>query len=124
MILLDTHVLLLWLAAERLAEQASALLADRRQRVGVSSVAVFEIETKRRLGKLRAPMDVVGAVERSGFEHVVLEPKEAELAGRLDWEHRDPFDRLLVAQSRIRACPLVTADARILTFEPSAIGAR
>jgi PIN domain nuclease of toxin-antitoxin system len=122
-ILLDTHTLLWWLADDRLDGAARQAIADRRQRVGVSAVTLFEVETKRRLGKLRAPQDLIGAVEAEGFELVSLDARAAAMAGSMPWDHRDPFDRLLVAQSRLGGWPLLTADDRVLQFEPTAIAA-
>lgn len=125
MILLDTHTLLWWWSGHAaLAGGAVERVADRATRVLVSAVSVFEIETKRRLGKLRAPVGVVEAVTADGFELIGLDGPQAELAGALEWPHRDPFDRLLVAQSRLRGAPLLTADTRILAFEPSAVAVR
>ncbi len=125
MILLDTHALLWWLAGgSPLGGEALSRISDRQTRVLVSAVSVFEIETKRRLGRLRAQSGVVDAVTAEGFDMLVLDAAQAELAGALDWSHRDPFDRLLVAQSRLGAAPLLTADAHILDFEATAIPAR
>ncbi|CAN5556403.1 type II toxin-antitoxin system VapC family toxin [soil metagenome] len=124
MILLDTHTLLWWLAGgSPLGGEAVKRISSRQTRVLVSAVSVFEIETKRRLGRLRAPQGVVDAVTAEGFELLVLDGAQAELAGALEWSHRDPFDRLLVAQSRLRAAPLLTADAHIIDFEATAIPA-
>jgi PIN domain nuclease of toxin-antitoxin system len=123
-ILFDTHALLWWLADEPLEQHAASAIADPSNRVLVSAVSVFEIESKRRLGKLRAPDDVAGAIAQAGFDQAVLRADEASLAGRLDWEHRDPFDRLLVAQSRVRGWSLYTGDATILAFEPRAVDVR
>lgn len=125
MILLDTHALLWWLAGgESLGAEALDRISDPQARVLVSAVSVFEIQTKRRLGKFRAPDGLVDAVTAEGFDLLVLDGVQAELAGTLDWAHPDPFDRLLVAQSRLRGAPLVTADTRILAFEPTALAAR
>ncbi len=125
MILLDTHALLWWLAGGApLSPAALERIGNRRTRVFVSAVSVFEIETKRRLGKLRAPGGVVDVVTAEGFELLALDGAQAELGGSLVWAHRDPFDRLLVAQSRTVAAPLLTADADILAFEATALPAR
>jgi PIN domain nuclease of toxin-antitoxin system len=81
---------------------------------------MFEIETKRRLGKLDAPDDVVAACHAEQFTLLSLSAAAGASAGALDWSHRDPFDRLLVAQAREHGIPLLTADQRILDFEPLA----
>ncbi|MGH9135192.1 MAG: type II toxin-antitoxin system VapC family toxin [Ilumatobacteraceae bacterium] len=125
MILLDTQVVLWWLADDvRLGAGSRDAIADRSERVRVSAVSVFEVETKRRIGKLDAPPNLVDAVTAEGFELMVLDADHAELAGTLDWAHRDPFDRLLVAQSRRSTAPILTADGRILDHEPTALDAR
>lgn len=124
MILLDTHVLLWWLDDDpRLGAAARSRLADVAQGAAVSAVSVFEVETKRRIGKLVAPGAILEAVRAERFGLVPLDAREGVLGGRLDWSHRDPFDRLLIAQSRLREAPLLTADARVLDFEPTAIDA-
>lgn len=125
MILLDTQVVLWWLADDpRLGKQSRRAISDRQARVAVSAVSVFEVETKRRLGKLDAPQGLVEAIEAEGFEFLVLDADQAELGGTLDWDHRDPFDRLLVAQSRRAKAPILTADQRILDHDSSSVDAR
>ena len=125
MILLDTQVLLWWLADDpRLGNQSRRAISDRQERVAVSAVSVFEVETKRRLGKLDAPQGLVEAIEAEGFDFLVLDADQAELGGTLDWDHRDPFDRLLVAQSRRAKAPILTADRRILDHDSSSVDAR
>jgi PIN domain nuclease of toxin-antitoxin system len=124
-ILLDTQVVLWWLADDpRLGTTSRRAISDRKERVAVSAVSVFEVETKRRLGKLDAPHGLVDAIGAEGFEFVGLDAAQAELAGMLDWDHRDPFDRLLVAQSRMVKAPILTADRRILDHDSSSVDAR
>lgn len=125
MILLDTQVILWWLSDDqRLGPRSRSRLADRSERIRVSPVSVFEVETKRRLGELRAPGDLLTALDDEGFEWLELDAAQASLAGTRDWRHRDPFDRLLVAQARRSGIAVMTADARILADEPTAFDAR
>lgn len=125
MILLDSHVLLWWLAADlRLGVPARELISRRDEVVAVSAVSIFEIETKRRIGRVDAPEGLVDVLAQESFELLALHGRPAALAGSLNWAHRDPFDRLLVAVSRATSAPLLTADRRILQFEGSAIDAR
>lgn len=125
MILLDTQVILWWLADDqRLGPLGRSRLADRSERIRVSPVSAFEVETKRRLGKLDAPGDLITAIDDEGFEWLGLDANQASLAGTLDWSHRDPFDRLLVAQARRSGFAVMTADIRILAYEPTAFDAR
>ncbi len=119
--ILDTHMLLWWLGdLPPLTPAARARIASPAASVAVSAVSLFEIETKRRLGKLDAPDDVLGACEAEQFTLLPLSPSAGRTAGALPWAHRDPFDRLLVAQARELGIPLLTADQRILDFEPLA----
>ncbi len=115
--LLDTHVLL-WLHAEvgRVPAQVRDLLADRANRLVVSAVSALEVATKLRLGKLSAPGLVESWGRRTddiGAESLPISAEHALLAGGMDWAHRDPFDRLLVAQATIEGMTLVTVDAAL-----------
>lgn len=119
--ILDTHMLLWWLGdLPALSAAARTRIAAPSEVISVSAVSLFEIETKRRLGKLVAPHDVVGAALEEEFNLLPLSATAGAAAGALDWAHRDPFDRLLVAQARELTTPLLTADQRILDFEPLA----
>ena len=116
--LLDTHVLL-WLlgAPDRVREDVRAELADRRNDLVVSAASAIEISTKVRLGKLDAPTLPATLTRRIGDLGAATLPITVEhglLAGTLRWEHRDPFDRLLVAQATLEELVLVTVDRAIL----------
>lgn len=118
--LLDTHVLL-WLLGtpERVRADVRDRLADPAATLVVSAASALEIATKQRLGKLDAGDLVDGWERRLGEIGVVQLPVTAEhalVAGRLDWAHRDPFDRLLVAQAVVENATLVTQDAAIVAF--------
>lgn len=111
---LDTHVLL-WLLGEpsRVPTSIRDELADRRNPLAVSAVSALEIATKTRLGKL----DDVGLVASwarriadLGAEELEVTARHALTAGSMSWTHRDPFDRLLVAQAIHEGAVLVTAD--------------
>lgn len=115
--LLDTHVLL-WLLGEpaRIPERIRSELAKSTNHLIVSAACALEISTKVRLGKLDAQKLVDTWPEqltRIGAEELAVTSRHAVLAGSMTWQHRDPFDRLLVAQSMIEGFPLVTSDARI-----------
>lgn len=117
-LLLDTHTLLWALTApHRLSEAARLALEEPTQELWVSSVSFFEISTKVRLGKLAPPGPLLTQWEwtmaRLGARLLSLAPNAAILAGQLDWEHRDPFDRMLAAQSKLERARLVTADSQL-----------
>ncbi len=113
--LLDTHTLL-WALTDprRLGSSAGAILADRSSPIVVSAVSAWEISTKQRLGKLPRADALVGAygrhLDRLGAERLAITEEHALLAGRLDWAHRDPFDRMLAAQAMVETLTLVTGD--------------
>ncbi|WP_184152590.1 type II toxin-antitoxin system VapC family toxin [Amaricoccus macauensis] len=111
--LLDTHALLWWLDGdERLSGDARRAMLDPGQRVLVSAASAWEITTKHRLGKLPGAADVAGDVRGSiagqGFEELPITLADAERAGRLIGPHRDPFDRMLIAQALARDLRLVS----------------
>ena len=117
-ILLDTHVLL-WLvsAPDLVAAAAREALADPAREVAVSAVSAWEIAIKTRLGRLEGePLlaawpDIVAAM---ALTELTIEAADAIMAGRLPWDHRDPFDRMIVAQAARRGLTIATRDARIL----------
>jgi PIN domain nuclease of toxin-antitoxin system len=86
-------------------------ILDVENSVHVSAVSAWEIETKKRGGKLRFAHDVAEASARLGFEHLAITMTHATIAGSLEWAHRDPFDRMLVAQAVENDMLLLSADA-------------
>ncbi len=119
--LLDTHVLLWWLFDDRrLSARARATVSDRDNHVLVSSASGLEIATKFRIGKLPAAnvliQDLPGHVARAGFHELPITIAHAQKAGALVGDHRDPFDRMLAAQSLLEGCPVLTSDAAIAAF--------
>lgn len=114
-LLLDTHVLVWALGApHRLPGPVRSALADRRTPLLVSAASAFEIATKHRLGRLPEASalvhDIDGVIARLGAEPLSITPRHAIAAGALDWQHRDPFDRMLAAQAMSDGLTLVTAD--------------
>ena len=115
-LLLDTHALLWWLAGDQRLSRAAKLAIDSSDaEVLVSVVSVFEIATKHRIGKLplrpEIGADLIGTITGHGFGHLPLDPKSAERAGNLPGPHRDPFDRLLIAQAISGDFALVSNEA-------------
>ena len=112
-LLLDTHALLWWLDGDaRLPDRAQAAILDPAQTVLVSAASAWEITTKHRLGKLPGAADVArdvrGCILGQGFEELAITVADAERAGRLPGPHRDPFDRMLIAQASGRDLLLVS----------------
>ena len=115
--LLDTHVLL-WLLSDpsRIAPQVLDVLADVHNPLLVSAASGLELSTKVRIGKLDAPelvMMLPRRVQEIGATVLDVSLEHALLAGSLSWAHRDPFDRILVAQATTESATLVTVDATI-----------
>lgn len=121
-LLLDTHALLWWWTDDKqLSSTARAAIADEGNTVLVSAASVWEISTKFRLGKLAiaeaALKQFHALIEADGFEHLPIIWQHSLLAGSYPQEHRDPFDRMLAAQSEIEKAMLVTCDAAFGAFK-------
>lgn len=99
-LLLDTHVLLWWLDDPTLiVESAREAIAEPNNDVFVSSVSVWEVVLKRSLGKLNAPHNLPNVIAANGFRVLPVTIDHALATESLPWHHRDPFDRMLVAQA-------------------------
>jgi PIN domain nuclease of toxin-antitoxin system len=117
-LLLDTHVLLWALAdAPDLTDPERDAITDPRHPVFVSAVSAWEITIKKALGKLRAPDDLVDQLERRRFTALDVTVEHAVAVGDLPDHHRDPFDRLLIAQARVERLTLVTRDPSIGRYD-------
>lgn len=116
-LLLDTHVLLWWLNGDYLDPAAGARIADADERVLVSSVSLWEIAIKRAIGKLDVEGSIVGLLADEGFEPLTISWAHAERAGALPRHHRDPFDRMLIAQAQEGALTLVSRDSEFGAYE-------
>ena len=112
-LLLDTHAFLWWLAGDRkLPRRARAAIADPDEEVIVSAVSAWVITTKYRLGKLPGASaivtDIAGAIASQSFTPLAVTVVHAQRAGALIGDHRDPFDRVLIAQARSEDLILVS----------------
>jgi PIN domain nuclease of toxin-antitoxin system len=116
--LIDTHVLLWWLADDpRLGSAPRELMADPASVVLVSAVSVWEIAIKRAVGKLRSPDGLPERIDDAGFERLPVGFDHAERVGTLPLHHGDPFDRLLIAQALVEGATIVTSDCRIQAYD-------
>jgi len=111
-LLLDTHVLLWWLADDRkLAKPAREIIANPNNEVHVSSASVWEAAIKAALGRLEIELDdLEEAIVQNGFRQLPIGFRHALTAGRLPSVHRDPFDRMLVAQASVEELRVVSHD--------------
>lgn len=114
-VLLDTHVVLWWFqGARKLSARAKGLLSDRGVTVMVSAVSAWEIAIKYKAGKLDASTALISrfqaALDEERFVELPISVAHAIHAGLLEGSHRDPFDRMLIAQARIESVPVVSTD--------------
>ncbi|SCX23157.1 PIN domain protein [Agrobacterium sp. DSM 25558] len=111
-ILLDSHAIYWWaIGSERLSARARALIEDKTNVVLVSAVSFYELDNKMRLNKLDLkPQELRAAVTASGLQTLAITDLHAELAASFDWVHRDPWDRILAAQTRLEHCVLISTD--------------
>ena len=121
-LLLDTHAFLGWLDGDRrLSSRARRAVADQANAVLISAASAWEITTKARLGKLPGAADVAAdvasCVASQGFLPLDMTLLHAQRAGSLRADHRDPFDRMLAAQSQIEDVALVSDDAAFDAFD-------
>lgn len=116
-LLLDTHAALWWLSDdERIgADVARAITADANQ-VLISAVVVWEVAIKRSLGKLDAPPDLAPTLLQAGAQPLPVTLDHAAAVGELPWHHRDPFDRLLVAQALTEDAAIVSRDEPLSAY--------
>jgi PIN domain nuclease of toxin-antitoxin system len=124
-LLLDTHVFL-WAVAEpkRLSSKARSSITKLENQIFVSPVTAYELSYKHRQGKLPSGTAIVTSFGRQvahlyASELAVSSPHTLA-AGQLDWDHKDPFDRMLAAQAMVEGLTLVTADADLQAFGPVA----
>jgi len=118
--LIDTHILLWWVFGNpQLKESSRAIIANQEHLIFVSSASAWEIATKYRIGKLSKAKNLVEnytqVLAQAGFLELPITTTHALRAGKLPIEHRDPFDRMLMAQSEIEDLPIVTYDSAFHT---------
>lgn len=124
--LLDTHAFLWWVLDDpRLSDESRRVIQAASNDVLVSAATAHEIAIKTASGKLKLPQPpdsyVPGRIASEGFEPLPIEVVHALRAGRLPPIHRDPFDRLLIAQAQIEGIPIITADPAIGRYDVETI---
>lgn len=121
-LLLDTHAALWWLGGdERFGETAARQLTDETNQVLLSAAVVWEVAIKRSLGKLKAPEDLVPTLLGAGAQALAINLDHAAAVEHLPWHHRDPFDRMLVAQASIEGAAIVSGDDALRPYEVTLI---
>jgi len=116
-LLLDTHIVLWWLTDDTtLADEIKGRL-DHEPDVFVSAATIWEVAIKQAIGKLPEPSGLPELIRDSGFAELPITSQHAVTAGRLPPIHRDPFDRMLVAQAKHENLTLVTRDPRCQKYQ-------
>lgn len=105
----------------RVSKAGRRALEDDQRSLFVSAVTVWEIATKRSLGKLRAPRGWARSLPLVGLEPLPVTALHAEAVEHLPWHHRDPFDRLLIAQATVEEMAVVTADDQLAAYDVEVI---
>jgi PIN domain nuclease of toxin-antitoxin system len=117
-LLIDTHAAL-WLLDEdkRLSPSADQMLTDASNEVLLSAAVVWEVAIKQSLGKLDAPDGFSAMLIDGGATPLPVSIEHARAVGSLPWHHRDPFDRLLVAQATLENAVVVSSDDRLRAYD-------
>lgn len=123
-ILIDTHVLIWWFEGDiQLGNLAREHISNPDNEVYVSAATVWEMSIKQQLGKLVAPDDIDARVEIAGFSKLKISLFHGQQAGRLPLHHKDPFDRMLIAQAQAEGLQILTKDEHFPKYGISLIDA-
>ena len=122
-LLLDTHVVLWELSDARTVGARAEQELEQASEVAFSAVSFAEIGVKASIGKLAVPDDLDEYLRRGGVRILRLEPAHGLAVAALPLRHRDPFDRLLIAQARCEGLTLMTADTAIMAYDVPVIDA-
>jgi PIN domain nuclease of toxin-antitoxin system len=120
--LLDTYTFLWWITDDpQLSQAARSIISVGKNEIFLSSASGLEIAIKARLGKLKLPDDIerfmIEQMEINSFKVLPVKMKHAVHVYTLPDYHRDPFDRLLIAQARVENLYLLTGDAQIRNYD-------
>ena len=117
-VLLDTHIVLWWLADDPALPRAAAeVVADPVTTAVVSAASVWEIAVKRAAGRLEVPDDLLEVLVAGDFQPLPLAASHPLSARGLPPHHRDPFDRMLIAQARCEGLTLISVDERFAEYD-------
>lgn len=109
--LLDTHIVLWWLNdSKKLKPSIRTIITTSENNIFTSSASIWEISIKRALGKLKAPENTLEKINESDFQLLSVTARQAWQVQQLPFHHKDPFDRLLIAQAQLEHLSIITAD--------------
>ena len=115
--ILDTQVILWWyFDSKRLAKEHLKIIADEGNELYVSAASIWEIEVKRRNGKLECPADMMERIKADGFLLLPITAEQLVPLRTIPPIHNDPFDRLLVCQSMVEKIPLISYDDKVNAY--------
>jgi PIN domain nuclease of toxin-antitoxin system len=121
-LLVDTHLLVWWLAGKAVSPKAAELIRDPGNQVYASAASIWEVAIKASLGKIRVdPEEFVAALRDGGFLELPVTSRHAAGVAALPRHHRDPFDRLLVSQSLCEPMRLLTEDRGLAVYGQSVL---
>ena len=116
--LLDTHIFLWWLQDHpSLSPEAKATIIDPKVVICVSAASFWEIAIKKKLGKIKYSGNLTKELEKNSFQGLSISPVHALETGKLPDHHKDPFDRILIAQARIEKITLITSDQAMTHYK-------
>ena len=117
-LILDTHILL-WALSDpkRIAKDRLAQIETQANIIHVSSVSIAELMIKASLGKIEVPFDPVEMITTCGFESLDFRSEDALLLKELPFHHRDPFDRMLIAQSMANQYPIISDNRKFSAYD-------
>lgn len=110
-LLLDTHALIWWMnGSSQLGPLSKQLIAEKNNQIYVSAASIWEMSIKRQMGKLEVPDDLDSIIDELGFDKLDISLFHAEQAGNLPTHHKDPFDRMLIAQAQAEGLQIIYSD--------------
>ena len=119
-LLLDTHALIWWLADDpTLFESAKKAISNPDNLIFVSAASAWEIAIKKSLGKLDTPDDLEAQISKHDFQPLPINITHGIAVGKLPWYHKDPFDRIIIAQAICESMTIITRDKKFNSYDVS-----
>lgn len=117
-LLIDTHILLWWLVGDdKLSSHARDVITAPQNTLFVSAASVWELRIKEAIGKIVLPNNFADALADEPFDPLPMTIVHAHAVASLPLHHRDPFDRMLIAQARVEGLKVMTHDAAFKQYE-------
>lgn len=115
--LLDTHIILWWVTdPEKISLSTRKIIENKKNSLFISAASIWEMGIKKSIGSLDYPESLIHVLTRSGFKTIPITPEDAMSAANLPMIHKDPFDRMLIIQAKIRNYIIITNDKNISQY--------